>query len=184
MGQISTKEEISAIYLKHQRLLYQLALTYVHSADEAEELAAEAIVAILEQTLVFENERRCLCYLKRIVRNKAIDQIRRKYKILPDSYENIEVCIAALHANREQPATVYVETQLLLQGFLSEYSQEIREAFIAHVLDDETIPTLAAQYGMKTDTLRKQIGRMKKRIAAAISEQQMHSFLYLLLLFS
>ena len=71
-----------------------------------------------------------------------------------------------------------------LHEILAEYPKEIREAFIAHILDDETIPSLAAYYGIKNDTLRKQIGRMKTRIAQAIPEKDMKTFLFMLMLIS
>ncbi len=182
MGQISTKEEIADIYLKHQKSLFTLALTYVDTVYVAEELVADAIVAILEQSPSFPNEATCVCYLKQIVRNKAISRLRKKYKFEPREDDDIEKRM--IDINEYELPFNEVETQLLLHGLLKEYPKEIREAFIAHVIDQETIPVLASFYGIKTDTLRKQIGRMKARIAATIPEKDMKSFLFMLMLLS
>ena len=72
----------------------------------------------------------------------------------------------------------------MLNDILKEYPEEIRNAFIAHVIDPETIPNLAACYGINPSTLRKQIKRMKDRIAEKIPEKNMKEFLFMLMLFS
>ena len=72
----------------------------------------------------------------------------------------------------------------MLNDLLKEYPEEIRNAFIAHVIDQETIPNLAACYGINPSTLRKQIKRMKDRIAEKIPEKNMKEFLFMLMLFS
>jgi len=182
MANISTKEEITQIYLKYQKTLFTVALTYVHSMDAAEELVADAIVAILEQMPTFNNEASCVCYLKQIVRNGAISRLRKKYSI--DPHEDTDIETQLIKLNPQDHSLRDVEVQLLLHELLHEYPKEIREAFIAHVIDQETIPVLAAHYNIKTDTLRKQIGRMKKRIAATIPEKDMEKFLFMLMLFS
>ena len=69
----------------------------------------------------------------------------------------------------------------MLNDILKEYPEEIRNAFIAHVIDQETIPNLAACYGINPSTLRKQIKRMKDRIAEKIPEKNMKEFLFMLM---
>ena len=182
MTRISTKAEIAEIYLKHQKTLFTVALTYVESMDIAQELVADAIVAILEQSPCFTSEASCVCYLKQIVRNKAISRLCKKYRIEVFEESDIEKIVIDLN-NYDRPYQD-IEIQLLLHELLKEYPKQIREAFISHVIDQESIPVLAEFYGLKTDTLRKQIGRMKTRIAATISEKDMKNFLFVLLLLS
>lgn len=182
MAKISTSEEIAEIYLKSQHTLFQLALTYVDTLYLAEELVGDAIVAILEKSPVFESEASCVCYLKQIVRNKAISLLRKKYKIEPQEDEDIEKLF--IEFNNYQLPFNEVEVQVLLHELLAEYPKEIREAFVAHIIDQETIPVLAAYYGIKTDTLRKQIGRMKSRISKSIPKKDMRNFLFMLMLLS
>ena len=182
MAKISTSEEIAEIYLKSQHTLFQLALTYVDTLYLAEELVGDAIVAILEKSPVFESEVSCVCYLKQIVRNKAISLLRKKYKIEPQEDEDIEKLF--IKFNNYQLPFNEVEVQLLLHELLAEYPKEIREAFVAHIIDQETIPVLAAYYGIKTDTLRKQIGRMKSRISKSLPKKDMRNFLFMLMLLS
>ena len=90
MAKISTNDEIAEVYLKSQHALFQLALTYVDTLYLAEELVGDAIVAILDKSPTFESEASCVCYLKQIVRNKAISLLRKKYKIEPQKDEDIE----------------------------------------------------------------------------------------------
>ena len=182
MAKITTKDEIAYLYLKSQRALFQLALTYVDSMYLAEDLVEDAIVAVLEKSPSFESEASCVCYMRQIIRNKAISLLRKKYKIEPHEDEDIEKQL--IQSNDFDLPYNEVEVQLLLHDLLTEYPQEIREAFIAHVIDQETIPVLAAHYGMKTDTLRKQIGRMKSRIAETIPKKDMKTFLFMLMLLS
>ncbi len=181
-AKIATKEEIADVYLKHQKALFCLALTYVDSIYVAEELVADAIIAVFERSPVFACEASCLCYLKQTVRNRAINILRRKYKIEAHEEEDIEKHL--INLNEYKHPFNEVEVQMLLHELLVEYPKDIRDAFIAHVIDQETIPVLAAYYGIKTDTLRKQIGRMKKRIAKSISGKDMRAFLFLIILLS
>lgn len=182
MAKISTNDEIAEVYLKSQHALFQLALTYVDTLYLAEELVGDAIVAILDKSPTFESEASCVCYLKQIVHNKAISLLRKKYKIEPQKDEDIEKQFIEL--NDYTLPFNEVEVQLLLHDLLTEYPKEIREAFIAHVIDQETIPVLAAHYGIKTDTLKKQIGRMKSRISESIPKTDMRNFLFILMLLS
>lgn len=182
MAKISTKEEIADIYLKCQNTLFRVALTYVDTLYLAEEMVGDSIVAILEKSPTFESEASCVCYLKQIVRNKAISFLRKKYKVEPQKDRDIEKHL--IDSNDSALPYNEVEIQLLLHEILSEYPQRIRDAFIAHVIDQETIPVLAAYYGIKTDTLHKQIGRMKSRIARSIPEKDMRTFLFMLILLS
>ena len=108
--------------------------------------------------------------------------MRKKYKIEPQKDEDIEKQFIEL--NDYTLPFNEVEVQLLLHDLLTEYPKEIREAFIAHVIDQETIPVLAAHYGIKTDTLKKQIGRMKSRISESIPKTDMRNFLFILMLLS
>ena len=178
MAKISDKDEIVDIYLKYQKSLLRLAMTYVDRSYLAEDIVGDTIIAVLERPLEFENEASCACYMRQTVRNKSISLLRRKYQIdLLDDANDIEKRIIDKSYND-------IEVQILLHEILAEYPKEIREAFIAHILDDETIPSLAAYYGIKNDTLRKQIGRMKTRIAQAIPEKDMKTFLFMLMLIS
>lgn len=182
MAIISTKEEIVDIYLKYQKSLFHLAMTYVDTLYLAEDLVEDTIVAILEKSPVFESEASCVCYLRQIVRNKAKSMLRKKYKIEPQEDTDIEEQL--IKSNDFNLPYGEVEVQLLLLEILSEYPQNIREAFIAHIIDQETIPVLAAYYGIKADTLKKQIGRMKSRIAESIPQKDMRAFLFILMLLS
>ncbi len=180
--QISTKEEIADVYLKNQRALFCVALTYVDSVDIAEEFVADAIVAVFEQAPTFVSEVSCLCYLKQTVRNKAINHVRKRYVIEPQEDGDIEKRF--IEMNEYGLPFNTVEIQLLLHKLLNEYSKEIREAFIAHVIEQESIPVLASHYGIKPDTLRKHIGRIKAKISQTIPEKDMRAFLFMLMLLS
>ena len=180
MAQKFTKEKIAKIYFEHQRSLITLALTYMDSIQLAEELVADAMVAIFEPTLEFTSEPSCVCYFRKVIRSKAINYFRRKYKI--EAYDEEDIEKGFIQMNLHELPFGDVEVQLLLDGLLKKYPDDIRAAFIAHVLDQEPISALAALYGMKADSLKKQISRMKKYIVSTIPEKDMRTFLYLLML--
>ena len=169
MGKPITQDEIAAIYLRQQQKLFLTALSYTDSMYAAEEIVGDTIVAALEAKVTFDNEAACACYMRAVVRNKAISCLRRKYTIEPEEGESLERLL--IEHNEQERSYREVELQLLIQELLAEYPKEVREAFIAHVLDQEPIPQLAVLYGVKNDTLRKQIQRMKTKIAEAIPEK-------------
>jgi RNA polymerase sigma factor (sigma-70 family) len=182
VGKPITQDEIATIYLRQQQKLFLTALSYTDSMYAAEEIVGDTIVAALEAKVTFDNEAACACYMRAVVRNKAISCLRRKYTIEPEEGESLERLL--IEHNEQERSYREVELQLLIQELLAEYPKEVREAFIAHVLDREPIPQLAVLYGIKNDTLRKQIQRMKTKIAEAIPEKDMQTFLFLLLLYS
>lgn len=81
MAKISDKDEIVDIYLKYQKSLLRLAMTYVDRSYLAEDIVGDTIIAVLERPLEFENEASCACYMRQTVRNKSISLLRRKYQI-------------------------------------------------------------------------------------------------------
>lgn len=180
MSEIKSFDEIANIYISNRHSLFRIALTYVDSLSSAEEIVADTIVSIFEQAPIFASEASCACYLKQIVRNKSISILRKKYKIEPSEDQDID--IKFIESNPYDIPYREVEIQLLLKELLKDYSPEIRACFIAHVLDHESIPALAEYYGIKVDTLRKQIRRMKNRLAKSIPENEFKSFLFMLLI--
>ena len=72
MGKPITQDEIAAIYLRQQQKLFLTALSYTDSMYAAEEIVGDTIVAALEAKVTFDNEAACACYMRAVVRNKAI----------------------------------------------------------------------------------------------------------------
>ena len=100
MAKISDKDEIVDIYLKYQKSLLRLAMTYVDRSYLAEDIVGDTIIAVLERPLEFENEASCACYMRRTVRNKSISLLRRKYQIdLLDDADDIEKRIIELSSS-------------------------------------------------------------------------------------
>ena len=182
MNNIATYEAIAEVFLKNKHRLYYIAYSYVSSAYIVEEIVADTLLAVLEKAPIFTSEKQCLCYIKQAVRNRAISYLRKKYVGEPNEEQDIERVI--IEQNNSNLSFNEVDVQLLLNDILKEYPEEIRNAFIAHVIDQETIPNLAACYGINPSTLRKQIKRMKDRIAEKIPEKNMKEFLFMLMLFS
>lgn len=54
MAKISDKDEIVDIYLKYQKSLLRLAMTYVDRSYLAEDIVGDTIIAVLERPLEFE----------------------------------------------------------------------------------------------------------------------------------
>ena len=79
MTRILTKDEIAEVYLRQQRSLFMMALTYTHSMYAAEEIVGDTIVALLEAEAEFKNEGACAVYMRTIVRHKAISMFRTKW---------------------------------------------------------------------------------------------------------
>ncbi len=178
--EITTSEEMAEIFLRNQNSLFALALSYTGSRLTAEEIVGDTIVAVLEAEKCFSCEAACYGYMKAIVRNQAVSRLRRRYRIEPADGDDLERYLAE-HSESGRPFRE-VELQLLFQDLLAPYPKEVRQAFIAHVLDGEPIPQLAKQCGMKSEALRKQIYRMKTRIARAIPEKEMRALLFMVLM--
>lgn len=179
MSQISTKESITEVYLKYQWTLFSVAMTYSTSWAVCYDIIVDALIAVLEKDLCFPNEAACMAYFKRTIHNKASNYVKLKNNVEPAADETFEH--ALIERNILEHPFSTVEVQLLLQELLAEYPHEVRTAFVLHVLDDISIPTLAKMYGVKNDTLRKQFQRIKAKIAATIPYKDMTAFLFALL---
>jgi RNA polymerase sigma factor (sigma-70 family) len=139
MAKISDKDEIVDIYLKYQKSLLRLAMTYVDRSYLAEDIVGDTIIAVLERPLEFENEASCACYMRRTVRNKSISLLRRKYQIdLLDDANDIEKRIIELSSSDKSYNDI--EVQVLLHEILAEYPKEIREALLRIYLTMKPYP--------------------------------------------
>ena len=180
MPEIKDKEEIAQIFVKNKKHLLHTAYTFSLTTDAAQDLLSDAILAVLERDLVFASEKSCLCYIKTVIRNKAINAAARKYKIEPMEDGDMDaIAFQTFHA--DSPIRD-VETHLVLQSLLQQYTAQTREAFILYLLDDIPISVLAKQFHIKPATLRRQFSRMQERLRKLPEETKKKILLLLLVL--
>ena len=166
---IQTGEEYQACYLKYQRLLTKAATTYYPKRQDycvVEDIVAGVFLRLLEQSPIFPNEAACVSYMLRIVHSLAVSGYCTSSELLPydiDSLDNIPKLYRTVDSSY-----AILELLLLLVDALKDLPEDIRDAYIRHVVFGESIKNLAKELDIEYDALRKQFYRIRKKLLETI----------------
>lgn len=129
------------LYKMYSKEMYNVALRILHQKEDAEDIMQNAFIAAFSQIQNVRNESGFKAWLKRITINKAIDEYKKRTKIIITETENfIELSDNFVEINEEtiQPKTIVENIaklpeiqQLLIELF---YFQELTHQEIAEKL--------------------------------------------------
>jgi len=72
------------IFSRHRERAFALAYQYLHNSEDAKDIVQDAFIKAFQNLNKFQLDRRFGPWLLTIVRNLAIDHIRRRKKVSPD----------------------------------------------------------------------------------------------------
>ncbi len=129
------------LYKMYSKEMYNVALRILHQKEDAEDIMQNAFITAFSQIQNVRNESGFKAWLKRITINKAIDEYKKRNKIIITETENfIELTNDFVEIEEEtvQPKTIIASVAKLpeLQQLLIElfYFQELTHQEIAEKL--------------------------------------------------
>lgn len=145
-------------YINHFDAFLARAYSITANEEDAKDIMQELAVIALRleaNSIVVQNPK---AYLYRCIRNLAIDFLRQKKEVASD-----ETFINNLLRVQDH-SFEHTEQILFLEKLLNSFSMEMKEAFIRHYLEGETIVAIAQEMNISVTTLRKRLQRMKESI--------------------
>jgi RNA polymerase sigma-70 factor, ECF subfamily len=156
------RRAFKALYDATSRRLYGVAMLILKRREAAEDVLQEAYVRIWTQARQFDPERgAALAWLSRIVRNLAIDHIRRERGLADDIADHADTL-----ASPPQPLT----ERLQLSRGLSRLAPDTREvlslAFVHGYTHEELVERLGLPLGTAKSRVRRGLEQMRVYLEA------------------
>ena len=153
-------KKIFYIYESQYNQLLRRAVSILGNLYDAEEAMQEVAITLIKNREIFEEIENIRAYLYTLTHNKSIDIYRKQkaHKIIPtDSIVESELV-------SQDKTFESIENRELIEKLLEQYTPELKEAFILHVLYGYSIKELALKMGISENALTQRLKRMKARI--------------------
>lgn len=154
-------------YIQHYDELIITTVRITKSYGDAEDVMQNVALALCKREKELAHVENCGAFIAVCIRRAAISLFRHKaHERVTDPYfleiyqENAvmqEIC-------RNSPEYDYLEWVESLESHLSAYSQEMRNAFIAHYVDNVPLSEIAVQLGLSVKALSGRFARMRNAL--------------------
>jgi RNA polymerase sigma-70 factor, ECF subfamily len=156
------RRAFKSLYEATSRRLFAVALTILKRRDLAEDVLQEAYVRVWTQARQFDPERgAAMAWLSRIVRNLAIDQIRRERGAHDDIADHAETLYA--------PATPLADRTDLnrsLARLRDDQRDILRLAFVQGYTHEELVDRLGVPLGTAKSRVRRGLEQLRAYLEA------------------
>jgi RNA polymerase sigma-70 factor (ECF subfamily) len=151
------RRAFQALYAATSRRLFSIALTMLRRRDLAEDVLQEAYVRIWTQARQFDPERGpALAWLSRIVRNLAIDQIRRERGAHDDIAEHADSLCAP-----SPPLADRADLHRGLARLRADQRNILRLAFVQGYTHEELVERLGVPLGTAKSRVRRSLEQLR-----------------------
>lgn len=158
-GDLSAFEQV---VLRHQREAWNAAYRFLGDAAEAEDVAQEAFLKILEAAPRYRPTASFRTYLYRVVTNLCIDRAERKRPLLPGSLPDL-----VSHAPSPADAFAAQERQEAIRAALDTIPPRQKAAIVLRHFEDLPIQEIA----LIMDITPKAVERLLARARSAMEER-------------
>ncbi len=154
-----------AFYKKYVRAMYNISYRITNDQDDAEDVLQEAFLSAYKNMHTFKGESSIGAWLKRIVVNASINQIKKRKMIFEplDQHET------------EEESIVRDEDIVLELGRVKEAIQQLpdgfRTVFSLYLLEGYDHREIANILGITESTSKSQYNRAKKRLKDILKER-------------
>lgn len=152
------------LYESYKNLMYHIAFDSVKNADQAEEVVAQAFVRIMEHFDEIKesiDSKKTKNWIAIIVRNLAIDEYRRKKRIIPlDEVENVPSI----------DDQVVVADEYDLKKLIAKLPDRHRDMLYLTYLYKHHYEEIGKELGISAEAARKRIARARKALLDLMKE--------------
>jgi RNA polymerase sigma-70 factor (ECF subfamily) len=165
--QAGDAEAYSAIFLSCYASLVRFAYRYVHIQADAEEVVQDIMVRVWEQRATLPDAVNLKTYLYSAVRNRAIDVLRQRQRILrfEEHVAGDEVVPAmGQPADAIEDVLAAEDLTLCVSRVVTRLPVRCRQVFLLHRLHHLTHAEIAEAMGISPKTVQVQMGRALKAL--------------------
>lgn len=139
--------EIAFLYLNHQRALHRTALSVTSDKEEAHDAVIDVLLKLFELRKEILPEINGLAWLKRMVRNRAVDLARRRQRCVPvDNMEGLLLCIDAGDSTCDR---------IVVSELLDQLDNTSRRIVLEKAIAGKTHKEIATMLGMPVSSVHR-----------------------------
>ena len=124
-------------------------------------------MALCKREIELKHVENCGAFIAVCIRRAAISLFRRKaHERVTDPYflESFQESAVIQEVDKNSPEYDYLEWVESLESHLGAYPQEMRNAFIAHYVNNVPLSEIAAKLGLSVKALSGRFARMRKAL--------------------
>lgn len=158
------ENRVIGFFVRHYDELITIAVRMTKNTADAEDVMQNVAVVLCANAAKLGNVDNCGAYLAVCIRRAAVDLLRKKSRMQPTAPEILADGLPLYTQNADRDAFGFVEWTASLERHLSAYPEEMRQAFIAHYVEDVPLAQLSQRLGVSVHTLSARFSRMRKAL--------------------
>jgi RNA polymerase sigma-70 factor, ECF subfamily len=167
---------------RYLKLVYSIALRYVHDADEAQDVAQEVFVNVMRHIKKFDRTRAFKPWICEIARNRALDWLKMKRPALASEFEQEDASILEQLPDPEPLADELVSVLMdadRVNWAMGQLPRNYREVLSLRYWKQMTFKEIGEELGEVMDTVktwhRRALGVLRKDLEKAPVSTQKRS---------
>ncbi len=152
-----------------------VCMRYARDRDSAEEMLQEGFIKIFDKLEAFDYKGSFEGWMRRIVANTAIDQIRKSKKdpILTDNDEDFKLGGENPIIEKEEIESLEIRAELAVEA-IQDLSPAYRAVFNLYVMEEYTHKEIAEILGISEGTSKSNLAKAKANLKKALKERFMN----------
>ncbi len=158
------------LYERYYKGMYNVALRILNDTAEAEDVMQEAFLSAFDKIKTFNGEVSFGAWLKRIVTNRALDELRKRRVQWEEINERSNAII-----DEEDSKTKLEDKVALIEYVVSKMPETNRILLTLHLFEGYPHEEIAEMLQMKHGAVRTGFARAKKKLQEELKEYEFES---------
>jgi RNA polymerase sigma-70 factor (ECF subfamily) len=165
------------LYEEFAPQLFAVCLRYCKNRMEAEDLLHEGFIKIFEKIGQFRGEGTINAWLRRVMVNTVLDELRSKQKVLYiDDTSKIAINIADEEEEIENENELYEIDINQVFDCVNQMPQQYKLVFNLYVVEKYSHEKIAAELGITTSTSKSNLSRARKWLKNRLEKEQINKY--------
>lgn len=167
------------LLLRYEKKVYTIAYKYMGNAEDASDLAQEALIKAYQSIGTFRGESSFGTWIGRITANKCLDELRKRKKLQTTSLdEELELEEGSVQkeivSERDTPEqhTIRQETVHYVQQKLQQMKEEYRMVLVLRELEGHSYEDIADMLNCSLGTVKSRISRARNYLKELVLADQ------------
>ena len=167
------------LLLRYEKKVYTIAYKYMGNAEDASDLAQEALIKAYQSIGTFRGESSFGTWIGRITANKCLDYLRKRKKLQTTSLdEELELEEGSVQkeivSERDTPEqhTIRQETVHYVQQKLQQMKEEYRMVLVLRELEGHSYEDIADMLNCSLGTVKSRISRARNYLKELVLADQ------------
>ena len=167
------------LLLRYEKKVYTIAYKYMGNAEDASDLAQEAMIKVYQSIGTFRGEYSFGTWIGRITANKCLDELRKRKKLQTTSLdEELELEEGSVQkeivSERDTPEqhTIRQETVHYVQQKLQQMKEEYRMVLVLRELEGHSYEDIADMLNCSLGTVKSRISRARNYLKELVLADQ------------